>query len=71
MAGDKLNLPQMPEVITAVFAGLYGGGIMAEDEQLVLRLLNHLMQLQLTTAANPRKLLRQGSSAFSRLYKVR
>lgn len=69
-AGDKMSLPQMPEVISTIFSGLYGSCIMADDERLVLRLLRHLMKIQLTSAANPRKLLRQGNCAFSRIYKA-
>ena len=33
-------------------------------------MLHILMKLQLTTAHNPRKLLRQGTCAFSRMYKI-
>lgn len=70
-AGDKLNLPHISEVVSTVFSGIYGSCLIPEDERLVLKLLHHLMQMQLTPATNPRKLLRQGNCAFSRLYKVR
>ena len=53
-----------------MFSGLYGSCLMKEDERLVLKLLHSLMELQLTSATNPRKLLRQGNCAFSKLYKV-
>ena len=69
-AGDKLRLPQMSDVVSILFGGLYGSCVMAEDEKLVLKLLHHLMRSQLTPDGNPRKLLRQGKCAFSRLYKV-
>ncbi len=68
--GDRLGLPQMGEVVCTVFSGIYGSCLMREDEELVLKLLHSLMRLQLTAAANPRKLLRQGNCSFSRLYKV-
>ena len=42
-AGDKLNLPQMVDIVSILFGGIYGSCLMPEDEQLVLRLLNHLM----------------------------
>eukprot|EP00095_Tigriopus_kingsejongensis_P004295 maker-scaffold722_size106786-snap-gene-0.30 protein:Tk04295 transcript:maker-scaffold722_size106786-snap-gene-0.30-mRNA-1 annotation:"receptor-mediated endocytosis protein 6 homolog" len=67
--GDKLAYPAMAEAISTVFSGLYGSCLMEEDEQLVLQLLHHLLHLQLTSAVNPRKMLRQGHCAFSRLYK--
>ena len=69
-AGDKLNLPQMVDIVSILFGGIYGSCLMPEDEQLVLRLLNHLMRSQLTSSSNPRKLLRQKSCAFTRLYKI-
>ena len=69
-AGDKLGLPQMSDVVSILFGGLFGSCVMAEDEKLVLKLLHHLMRSQLTAANNPRKLLRQKNCAFSRLYKV-
>ncbi len=68
--GDRLGLPYMAEVASIAFSGIYGGCIMREDEELVLKLLHNLMRLQLTSAQNPRKLLRQGNCSFSRLYKV-
>lgn len=67
--GDKVGSPYMSEIISTVFSGLYGSCLMEEDEQLVLKLLHHLLKLQLTSAPNPRKMLRQGHCAFSRLYK--
>ena len=60
----------MSEIVSTVFSGLYGSCLMLEDELLVLRLLHSLMESQLISAANPRKLLRQGNCAFSRLYKA-
>ena len=69
-AGDKQGLPQVSDAVSAIFSGLYGSCLMPEDERLTLQLLHHLMQMQLTSAANPRKLLRQGNCAFTRLYKA-
>ena len=69
-AGDKLSIPQVVDIISILFGGIYGSCLMPDDEQLVLRLLNHLMRSQLTSASNPRKLLRQKSCAFTRLYKI-
>ena len=69
-AGDKQGLPQVSDAVSAIFSGLYGSCLMPEDERLTLQLLHHLMQMQLTSAANPRKLLRQSNCAFTRLYKA-
>ena len=69
-AGDKLNLPGVVDIMSILFGGIYGSCLMPDDEQLVLRLLHHLMRSQLTSASNPRKLLRQKNCAFTRLYKL-
>ncbi len=68
--GDKIGYDQMSDVVSTVFSGLYGSCMLPEDERLILRLLYHLMRFQLSTSSNPRKLLRQGNCAFTRLYKV-
>ena len=70
MVGDRVAQAQTSEVVSTVFSGIYGSCLMAEDEELVLKLLHHLMKLQLASATNPRKLIRQGNCAFSRLYMV-
>lgn len=69
MLADRNGHDKMPGIISTVFSGIYGSCMLAEDERLLLRLLHHLMRLQLSTSTNPRKLLRQGNCAFSRLYK--
>ena len=53
-SGDRLNLAETADVLSAVFSGIYGSCLMPDDEQLVLQLLHDLMRLQLTSAANPR-----------------
>ena len=53
-SGDRLNVAETAEVLSAMFSGLYGSCLMPDDEQLVLQLLHDLMRLQLTSAANPR-----------------
>ena len=67
---DRNGLEKMTGIISAVFSGIYGSCLLAEDERLLLRLLHQLMKLQLSSSPNPRKLLRQGNCAFSRLYKA-
>ena len=53
-SGDRLNVAETSEVLSALFSGIYGSCLMPDDEQLVLQLLHDLMRLQLTSAANPR-----------------
>ena len=53
-SGDRLNLSETAEVLSALFSGIYGSCLMPDDEQLVLQLLHDLMRLQLASAANPR-----------------
>ena len=68
--GDKLSLPCMQEVVMTVFTSLLGGCVLAEDETLMVTMLHKLVETQLLEAANPRKLLKHGTSSFSRLYKL-
>jgi hypothetical protein len=67
-AGDRLQLPDMQSILEAVFSGALGSCILREDEQLMMSLLKKLIDVQVLTAANPRKLLHQKNS-FSWLYK--
>ncbi|XP_075226485.1 GTPase activating protein and VPS9 domains 1 isoform X2 [Lycorma delicatula] len=69
-AGDRIMPEAMPSIIHSLVAGLYGSCLLPEDKLLVLRLLKTLTELQLCTSDNPRRLLRHGSCAFSRLYSV-
>ena len=67
---DRTGNDKMVAIISTIFSGVYGSCLLAEDERLLLRLLHQLMKLQLSSSPNPRKLLRQGNCAFSRLYKA-
>ena len=68
--GDKLSLPFMQEVVMTVFTSLLGGCVLPEDETIMVTMLHKLVETQLLEAVNPRKLLRHGTSSFSRLYKL-
>ncbi len=57
-------------VHSVVTSGLYANFLLGDDEKLCLQLLKRLMELQLVPCDNPRRLLRHGSCAFSRLYKA-
>ncbi|KAI6191999.1 hypothetical protein M3Y97_00288400 [Aphelenchoides bicaudatus] len=50
------------------FNVLFGSCVFPLDERKVLDLLANLISLQLTSKADPRKILRKGSNAFSKLY---
>jgi len=73
-AGDKIAFRlgnfSMSDIVVAVFSGLFGSCLLPEDEAAMIDLLHNLMDIQLLTSANPRKLLRHGNCSFSRLYKV-
>ncbi|XP_047101988.1 GTPase-activating protein and VPS9 domain-containing protein 1 isoform X3 [Schistocerca piceifrons] len=69
VVGDKLLPPDtMAGVVHSVATGLLGSCILPEDTHLALTLLRHLTELQLVPSDNPRRLLRQKSSSFARLY---
>lgn len=67
--GDRLLPPEsMTKVTHSVYTGLLGSSLLPEDKLLALKLLRHLTELQLVPSDNPRRLLRQKSCAFARLY---
>ena len=68
--GDKLGLPFMKDIVMIVFSSLLGSCVLPEDEVIMITMLHKLVETQLLEAANPRKLLRHGTSSFSRMYKL-
>ncbi|XP_011497747.1 PREDICTED: GTPase-activating protein and VPS9 domain-containing protein 1 isoform X3 [Ceratosolen solmsi marchali] len=68
--GDKIVPEMMQGIIQSLASGLYGSCLLPEDKILVLKLLRHLMLLQIVPSDNPRRLLRHGTCAFSRFYSV-
>ncbi|KAK0172061.1 hypothetical protein PV328_005429 [Microctonus aethiopoides] len=68
--GDKILPDGMQSIIQSLSAGLYGSCLLPEDKLFVLRLLRHLMFLQILPSDNPRRLLRHGTCSFSRFYSV-
>ncbi|XP_015600361.1 GTPase-activating protein and VPS9 domain-containing protein 1 isoform X3 [Cephus cinctus] len=68
--GDKVAPEMMQCIIQSLAAGLFGSCLLPEDKILVLKLLRHLIFLQVVPSDNPRRLLRQGTCAFSRFYSV-
>lgn len=53
-----------------LMSAVYGNAILHEDYMLTLRLLRNLIDEQLVTTEDPRKLLRQKSTAFSAVFKA-
>ncbi|XP_078044558.1 GTPase activating protein and VPS9 domains 1 [Augochlora pura] len=68
--GEKLSPDSVQNIVQSLAAGLYGSCLLPEDKILVLKLLRHLMLLQIVPSDNPRRLLRHGTCAFSRFYSV-
>ncbi|XP_033227479.1 GTPase-activating protein and VPS9 domain-containing protein 1 isoform X2 [Belonocnema kinseyi] len=68
--GDKILAEVMQGIIQSLATGLYGSCLLPEDKILVLKLLRHLLLLQIVPSDNPRRLLRHGTCAFSSFYSV-
>ncbi|KAK6030710.1 GTPase-activator protein [Ostertagia ostertagi] len=56
--------------IHAMFSLVYGNCVFPSDEKAVLETLNCLIRVQLLTHNNPRLVIRKGTAAFPRLYKL-
>jgi len=69
-AGDKTDELNMLNIVNSLFSGILGSCLLAEDEKLMMEVLKKLVDIQLISAANPRKLLRHGNCSLSRLYKA-
>ncbi|CAL1540407.1 unnamed protein product [Lymnaea stagnalis] len=61
-----LNVPRM---ISLTVTSIYGNCIFQEDEQAVLRLLKTLLDTQVASDENPRRLIRRQNMSFSLVYK--
>ncbi|CAH1271670.1 GAPVD1 [Branchiostoma lanceolatum] len=70
VCGEKLSLETTQGIIQVIVSAIYGGCIMPEDEHFVLQILHSLIELQLATNNDPRRLLRRGSCAFSTVFKL-
>lgn len=68
--GDKIVPEMMQNVIQSLAGGVYGSCLLPEDKILVLKLLRHLILLQIVPSDDPRRLTRPGTCAFSRFYSV-
>lgn len=70
VVGEKIpeGVKLLSDVVQCLVTGLYGSLILPDDTILLLQLLRHLAKLQIATSDNPRRLIRNGSCAFSKLY---
>uniref|UniRef100_A0A1B6MG55 Ras-GAP domain-containing protein n=2 Tax=Graphocephala atropunctata TaxID=36148 RepID=A0A1B6MG55_9HEMI len=68
VAGERMMPESMGQIIHSLISGLFGSCLLPEDKVIVLRLLKNLTELQLVPSDDPRRLLRQGTCTFARLY---
>lgn len=59
---------QMNNIVQIISVGLYGNAIHGKDVEMILKLLEKLLELQVATSEIPRRLLRLSSSSFAKLY---
>ncbi|CAO1411751.1 unnamed protein product [Diamesa serratosioi] len=59
---------QMNTIVQIISVGLYGNAIHGKDVEMILKLLEKLLELQVATSEIPRRLLRLSSSSFAKLY---
>lgn len=62
--------PTCEHAAQILMSAVYGNAILHEDYMLTLRLLRNLIDKQLATNEDPRRLLRQKSTAFSAVFKA-
>ncbi|RWS31171.1 GTPase-activating protein and VPS9 domain-containing protein 1-like protein [Leptotrombidium deliense] len=68
--GENNSLEVTSNIIPILMSSLYCDCLLQEDKTLVLHLMRELLIHQLTGCDNPRRVLRQGTCAFSRVYKI-
>ncbi|XP_052788817.1 GTPase-activating protein and VPS9 domain-containing protein 1-like [Mya arenaria] len=66
---EKSNVPNVADVIKTLVRSVFGNCILQEDETAMLHVLKSLLELQLSSSVDPRRLLRRGSCAFSVAFK--
>lgn len=59
---------QMSQISQIISSGIYGNSIHGRDVEMILKLLDKLLSLKVSSIEDPRRLLRQSSSSFARLY---
>lgn len=63
--GEKTSNQATNKVILSIISAVYGNLVLQDDEVLSLQMAKTLVELQLTTSDDPRRLLRKDSCAFS------
>lgn len=58
----------MNSITQTISTGLFGNAINTKDVEMILKLLRELIEIQIVTSDNPRRLLRANASSFSRIY---
>ncbi|XP_062559947.1 receptor-mediated endocytosis protein 6 homolog isoform X3 [Armigeres subalbatus] len=62
------NQVQIDTTINFVVNGLYRSAIFPKDAEMIIKILQTLIEIQIVKSDNPRRLLRSGSSSFTRLF---
>ncbi|XP_013104598.1 receptor-mediated endocytosis protein 6 homolog [Stomoxys calcitrans] len=65
---SEISPAHMNSVIQTISTGLFGNAINSKDVEMILKLLRELIEIQIVTSDNPRRLLRANASSFSRIY---
>ncbi|KAL3872160.1 hypothetical protein ACJMK2_040107 [Sinanodonta woodiana] len=68
-AAEKANMEPTINIIKVVMTSVYGSCVLQADEIYALQMLKCLLELQLNTSDDPRRLVRRGSCAFSVAFK--
>ncbi|XP_038045774.1 GTPase-activating protein and VPS9 domain-containing protein 1-like isoform X2 [Patiria miniata] len=68
--GEKEQMEMTRGVVRSVMSAVYGNCIVQEDEQQVLHLLQYLMEQQLASVDDPRRLIRRGTCAISYAFRL-
>ncbi|VDK53186.1 unnamed protein product [Anisakis simplex] len=56
--------------VSCIFSFLYGCCVFPNDERYLLEVLSYLIDMQLSSNSDPRRVLRKGNAAFCRLYRL-
>ena len=67
---ETCGVGSLRKVAQIIMTGLYGNAVMSQDENFVLLILKSLIELQVATSDNPRRLLRKGKCSFCIFFKL-
>lgn len=68
LARSAMTSDQTFTITQVIVSGLYGNAIHSKDIEMLLKLLKELIDIEIVPSETPRRMLRVGSCAFSRLY---